>query len=194
MRRFKSSLVDGRTASARIWKLEGHQFVWSFLLKEVLLVIQRPDVAVHTCKRRGKAMKEPPLILACVLLSAAMFIAGCVAGNPGNRQLESLSVSPATASANGSAVQFTAAGYWSSAPITVMPQSANWGACTSDGATTEVTVSANGLASCASGATGTYMVFAWDPDYGGVGPVCNAINACGGGCGRVSATAQLTCP
>ena len=47
-------------------------------------------------------MKKSPLMLVCILL-AAMFIAGCVAGNPGNRQLESLSISPATASANGSA-------------------------------------------------------------------------------------------
>jgi hypothetical protein len=60
--------------------------------------------------------------------------------------------------------------------------------------TSDVMVSTTGLAACASGVKGTYMVFAWDPDYGYTGPVCNVINACGGGCGRVSATAQLTCP
>jgi hypothetical protein len=130
----------------------------------------------------------------CVLPAVAMVIAGCIAGNPANRQLESLSISPATASANGSTVQFTATGYWNTAPTTMTPQIANWGACASGAATDEVTVSTSGLAACASGATGKYMVFAWDPDYGGVGAVCDVITACGAGCGRVSATAQLTCP
>jgi hypothetical protein len=127
------------------------------------------------------------------LLAAAMFVAGCVGGN---RQLESLSISPATTSANGSAVQFTATGHWSTSPTTVTPQSATWGACTvvDPTPTSDVTVSTTGQATCASGATGTYMVFAWDPDYGYTGGSCLAITACGAGCGRVSATAQLTCP
>jgi len=150
-------------------------------------------------------MKGSPLVLVfwvCGLAATAMAIDGCAAGNPGNlgnpgnRQLESLSISPENYTANGSAVQFTATGHWSMTPITVTPQSATWGACTVVEATptNDVTVSTTGMAACASGATGTYTVFAWDPDYGYTGPVCNAITACGGGCGRVSATAQLTCP
>jgi hypothetical protein len=139
-------------------------------------------------------MKKTPLIIMLVFIlpAAAMLIAGCTTGN---RQLNSLSISPAAASANGSAVQFTATGYWSTSPTTVTPQSANWGACTvADPApTSNVTVSMTGQAACASGATGTYMVFAWDPDYGYTGGSCLAITACGAGCGRVSATAQLTC-
>ena len=137
-------------------------------------------------------MKRSPLILLGTLL-AAMFIAGCVGGN---RQLESLSISPAATSANGAAVQFTATGHWSTSPNTVMPQSATWGACTAvdPTPTSDVTVSTTGQATCASGAKGTYMVFAWDPDYGYTGGSCLAITACGAGCGRVSATAQLTCP
>jgi hypothetical protein len=149
------------------------------------------QLPVYNFSRRGCVMKRPLLILACVLL-VVIGIAGCVAGN---RQLESLSVSPASSSANGSAVQFTATGHWSLTPTTVMPQAATWGACTDDGVpTSNVTVSTTGLATCASGATGTYMIFAWDPDYGYTGPECLAITACGGGCGRVSATSQLTCP
>jgi hypothetical protein len=138
-------------------------------------------------------MKRSPLIFVSALAAAAMFIAGCVAGN---RQLESLDISPASSSANGSAVQFTATGHWSTSPATITPQAATWGACTEADSTptNDVTVDTTGLATCASGAKGTYMVFAWDPDYGGVGPVCNVINACGGGCGRISAQAQLTCP
>ncbi len=144
-------------------------------------------------------MKASPLAWAGAIAAAAVFIAGCIAGNPSNRELESLSISPATAAANSSAVQFTATGYWSTVPTTVTPQSANWGAYTEmDSApqspTSDVTVCTTGLVTCASGAQGTYAVFAWDPQYGYTGPVCNVITACGAGCGRVSATAQLTCP
>lgn len=140
-------------------------------------------------------MKMFPLTTGWLLLAAAM-MAGC-AENAGPRQLQSLSISPTTADANGAAVQFTATGHWSRAPITETPMPATWGACT-DGAvagpTTDVTVSSTGLATCGSGAKGTYMVFAWDPDYGGTGPVCNAISGCGPGCGRVAGQVQITCP
>ena len=137
-------------------------------------------------------MKKSPLFMLVFILPAAMLIAGCTTSN---RQLNSLRISPAAASASGSAVQFTATGYWSTSPTTVTPQSANWGACTvvDPTPTSNVTVSTTGQATCASGATGTYMVFAWDPDYGYTGGSCLAITACGAGCGRVSATAQLTC-
>jgi len=136
-------------------------------------------------------MKRSPLYLAC-LLPSVFVIANCGTG-PVNRQLESLSIDPATASANGSAVQFTATGYWNTEPTTVTPQSATWGACTDAGATSDVTVSTTGLAACASGAKGKYTVFAWDYSPG-TGARCNVVNACGGGCGRIAATAQLTCP
>jgi hypothetical protein len=130
--------------------------------------------------------------MAWLLPLAALAMAGCGAGN---RELQSLSVSPATASANGSPVQFTATGYWSASPTTVTPMTANWGACTTDNVpTTDVTVSSAGAATCASGAKGTYDVFAWDPQYGATGAQCNAVTACGPGCGRVAATAQITCP
>lgn len=139
-----------------------------------------------------------PLRLVQVLTAGTLVVAGCgtpASMNPTARELDSLTLSPATAAANGSAVQFTATGHWSQSPATVTPQSANWGACTTSGVpTSEVTVSATGLAACASGATGSYSVFAWDPQYGSAGPVCTAITACGPGCGRVAATAQLTCP
>ncbi len=121
-------------------------------------------------------------------------MAGC---GTGNRELESLSISPATATANGSSVQFTATGHWSASPATEVPMPANWVACTAGatvGLTTDVTVSSKGLATCAKAATGTYNVFAWDPQYGSSGPICNVIDVCGPGCGRVSVSAQLTCP
>ena len=43
---------------------------------------------------------------------------------PSGRQLESITVSPATADAQGQAVQFTATGHWSAAPLTTTPQPA----------------------------------------------------------------------
>lgn len=135
-------------------------------------------------------MSRFPLRLAA--LAAALMMAGC---GYGNRQLQSLSISPATATANGSAVQFTATGYWSQPPTTVTPQTATWGVCTTgEVPTNNVTVSSAGLAMCDRGAKGTYNVFAWDPPYGYMGPECTAITACGSGCGRVSATVQITCP
>ena len=135
--------------------------------------------------------------LRCIgaMAAAVLFIAGCIAGGMGTRVLESLSISPGTVTAGGSSAQFTATGYWSAAPTMETPIAANWGACTTDSVpTSDVTVSTSGQATCSSGAKGTYMVFAWDPQYGYTGPVCTAITACGGGCGRVAATAQLTCP
>jgi hypothetical protein len=137
-------------------------------------------------------MSRLPLALAFTMAATALSLTGCGAGN---RQLDSLSISPASATYNGAAVQFTATGHWSASPVSVTPQQATWGACTSNQApTTDVTVSSTGVAACASGAKGTYEVYAWDPQYGSKGGVCNAVTACGGGCGRVSASVQLTCP
>ncbi len=137
-------------------------------------------------------MSRFPLRLLWLLPAAALAMAGC--GNPA-RELESITISPATATAKGSAVQLTATGHWNQSPTTVTPEAATWGACTAENSpTTEVTLSSAGMATCASGAQGTYDVFAWDPQYGYTGPTCNAITACGAGCGRVSATVQLTCP
>ncbi|MGB0066077.1 MAG: hypothetical protein WBP85_16665 [Terracidiphilus sp.] len=122
-------------------------------------------------------------------LAVVGLAAGCANGD---RQLQSLSISPATATANGSPVQFTATGHWSESPTTVTPQAATWVACTAtDAPTTDATISSAGMATCASGAKGTYEVYAWDPRPG---PACTAIPACGGGCEAIIATAQITCP
>lgn len=139
-------------------------------------------------------MSRFPLRVFSLLAAAALIASGC-GGSGGPRELQSLSVSPAIASANGTPVQFTATGYWSQSPIVVTPQDATWGACTTAGVpTTDVTVSSEGMATCSSTAKGTYNVFAWDPQYGFNGPTCSAITPCGRGCGRVAAIVQLTCP
>ena len=141
----------------------------------------------------GTLMSRFPLKLYLLLAATTFMMGSCTGGGP--RQLQSLSVSPVTASANGTPVQFTATGHWSLSPIAVTPQDATWGACTTANVpTTDVTVSSAGLATCGTAAKGTYNVYAWDPQYGFTGPTCNAISVCGPGCGRVSATVQITCP
>jgi hypothetical protein len=128
--------------------------------------------------------------LAVLLLS--LLPVACGMPSNSSRELQSITISPATAQAQGEAVQFTATGHWSAAPATVTPQSASWGACVDQAPTSAVTVSSTGVAACAKGASGSYTVFAYDPPLG-AGANCNAITACGGGC-TISGTAQLTCP
>ena len=100
-------------------------------------------------------------------------------------QPASITISPATAL--GNSVQFTATGHYNTAPFTIAPLKANWGACQNNAPLTEVTVSSTGLATCAAGASGSVTVFADVPTD------CTAITACGGGC-TIRGTAQLTCP
>jgi hypothetical protein len=106
------------------------------------------------------------------------------------RQPQSITLSPATADAqnypNGQ-VQFIVTAHYNTAPDTITPASATWGACYQNAPSTAVSVSNEGLAQCANGASGRYTIFAFDMTN------CNVITACGGGC-TVVGTAQLTCP
>jgi hypothetical protein len=136
---------------------------------------------------------RPQFFLFLLVLAATITLA---CGTSPRRMLESVSLSPAMADAQnypGGLVQFTATGTYTKAPSPVTPLSATWGACDSSGASTsQVSVSASGQARCASGAVGTYFVWAFD-----VIPLkvtCNVVNACGQGCGQVTGTALLTCP
>lgn len=135
-----------------------------------------------------------PGLFLLVLASAAAITLACGSSSP--HTLQSLSITPASANAQDYAsgqVPFTAAGNYTTQPSPVAPMSATWGACTTDGSGTDaVTVSSSGVAQCASGSVGTYQVWAYD--MSSTGATCNVINACGGGCGRVTGTAQLTCP
>jgi hypothetical protein len=125
------------------------------------------------------------------LLALAAVALSC-GGDP-NRQLQSISLSPASADAQNYAnlqVQFIATGNYNTSPRMVAPMSATWGACYQNASTDAVTVTSQGLAQCASGATGTYEIWAYDLPSG---PNCTALTACGGGC-TVVGSAQLTCP
>jgi hypothetical protein len=132
----------------------------------------------------------PQLFFFLLVLAAAITIA-CGSSTP--RVLESVSLSPLQATADGSPVQFTATGLYNTSPTSVTPFKATWGACAVGGSlTNEVTVSSSGLASCVSGASGTFIVWGYGTSINGA--TCNVENACGGGCGRVTGIAALTCP
>jgi len=131
-------------------------------------------------------------LLLFTLTVAAWFALSCGASSFSGliHPLQSITVSPATADAKDypeGQVQFTATGHYSIAPYSVTPQSATWGACYQNEPTSEVSVTASGLARCATGAEGTYTIFAFDIT------TCNAITACGEGC-TIFGSAQLTCP
>ncbi len=126
-------------------------------------------------------------------LMAAVFALSCGSSTSISgliRQPQSITLNPATADAQdypGVQVQFTATGHYNTAPYTVTPQSATWGACYQNAPTMTVSATNGGLAQCANGASGTYTIIAFDTT------TCNVISACGKGC-TVVGTAQLTCP
>ncbi len=133
---------------------------------------------------------SPSLVL--LIFLAAMLIA---CGSAAPRSLQTVSISPATADARDFAngeVQFSATGYYNKSPMQVAPLHATWGACYQNQPTNEVSMAPTGVAQCSPSASGTYLVWAFVPD--GANMTCTAANACGGGCGRVTGTALLTCP
>ncbi len=131
-------------------------------------------------------------LFSLALLLAASLALSCGASSNPNSQLQSITITPLTASAlapNGQ-VQFTATGHYNTPPYTVTPQPAFWGACYQSAPTTAVSVTSSGLAACVTpdDPTVEYSVFAFDS----TNPGCNLTNACGGGC-TIAGTAQLIC-
>jgi hypothetical protein len=129
-----------------------------------------------------------------LLLLAAVITLSCGTSSSSTRSIQSVSISPATATAQpGEQVQFTATGIFDAPPSPVTPVTATWGSCYQNAPTTAVTVSSNGIAQCASGASGTYTVWADVVQQGQ--RACPAYaTACGGAGCVVTGTAQLTCP
>jgi hypothetical protein len=140
-----------------------------------------------------------PCFLFMLLLAAAITLAcgsptttACSAtpSSTNSSTPQSVSVCPASADAQnypGGQVQFVAVADFLTTPSPALPTQVVWGACQQSGATTGVTVSSTGVAHCASGASGTYTVWA------SAGPVlCLTV----GPCGECAPTgrAQLTCP
>jgi hypothetical protein len=128
------------------------------------------------------------------LAGAGAAILSC--GSSSQHQLQSISLSPASADAKQYAdgqVQFVVTGYYNTAPLTVAPIPAKWGACFQSSSTTDISINSTGVAQCGTGAVGTYVIWANDPLPDSGVYSCPATNACGQGC-VLSATAQLTCP
>jgi hypothetical protein len=128
------------------------------------------------------------LLSLALVLTASLALSCGANSTPG--QLQSITISPATATAGlpGQTVQFTATGHYSAAPYAVTPQPATWGACFQNAPTTAVSVTSAGVAQCESpgGPIVAYSIFAFDQTN------CNLLTACGGGC-TVVGTAQLSC-
>jgi hypothetical protein len=128
-------------------------------------------------------------LISLALVLAASLALSCGSNSPPG-QLQSITISPATATAGlpGQTVQFTATGHYSAAPYVVAPQPATWGACYQNAPTAAVTVTSAGAAQCvdAGGPTVEYSIFAFDQTN------CNLLTACGGGC-TIVGTAQLSC-
>jgi hypothetical protein len=140
--------------------------------------------------------KYGPSVFFLAILAIAITLA-CGSSAP-PRVLQSVSVSPLTADAQGGPVQFTATGYFNDQPPSAKLSAANWGACYQNQQTSAVSVDTDGLAHCASGAVGTYTVWAWaESSAGSCGGNNGGVpaNPCGGAsqC-QPTGTAQLTCP
>lgn len=130
------------------------------------------------------ALSLPALFLVSAL------VLSCGTGLRGSGQLQTITLSPATADAGsyaGGMVPFVATGVYVHPTHAVTPQPAMWGVCQQGAPTTDVSVTKAGVAQCVSGASGAYTVFAYQMTN------CTALLACGGGC-TVVGTAQLSCP
>jgi hypothetical protein len=134
-----------------------------------------------------------------VFLLAILAIAITLACGSSPRILQSVSLNPPTADAQGNPIQFTATGYFNEQPATSKLPEASWGVCYQNQRTTAVSVSAEGAAQCAAGAVGTYTVWAVAQRGGdscgpaGAVPFNPCPDAGTWGC-QVVGTAQLTCP
>jgi hypothetical protein len=140
------------------------------------------------------------LLLCCFALAGVgALVLSCGSGS--QHQLENISMAPVFADAQqypGGQVPFVVTGYYNTAPMTVTPIPAKYGACSHPPppvlptSTTEVSVSTSGVAQCGVGANGFYLIWANAPLPNGTYS-CPSDNGCGTGC-VLAATAQLTCP
>jgi len=107
-----------------------------------------------------------------------------------NGEPQSVTLCPAVADAKDypdGEVPFVAIGAFATSPSPALLPFATWGVCQQNAPTTGITVNSAGVAQCASGASGTYTVWATG------GPnTCLVVSACGA-CGPTG-TAQLRCP
>jgi hypothetical protein len=136
----------------------------------------------------------PQLFFLLLILAAAMTLAcGSSSHIP-----QSVTVSPATADAknfpNGQ-VPFMATAFYNIKPSPVSNVAATWSVCgggNTTGPENPVTISSTGVAQCV--VSGTYTIYAFVPDPSFRGVCGGGSLPCGGSCGGVVGSAQLTCP
>jgi hypothetical protein len=146
-----------------------------------------------------------PFCLSIVSLTLAACVELSCGG--GSRQLQSISVSPASADAQNypqGQVPFVATRHYNSSPASVTPLKANWagiseftvnGMLTYRPVTDAISVNNTGVAHCAAGALGTYAVVAWDLQDPTLKVGCASMTDFGEpGCNAAQAIAQLICP
>lgn len=116
------------------------------------------------------------------VIAILLAVAGC---GSTSRQLQSMAISPATASGQA---QFVATGHYNQAPLNMSPLPVLW-AIYPPGGETGATITQGGLAQCEPAASGTFWVFAWAPADPSIpiGQIETAKQT-------VVGTAFLTCP
>ncbi len=131
------------------------------------------------------------LFFALLILAAIALSCGSSSHIP-----QSVTLTPASATATNGSVQFTATVTYNTMPSPVTNPPATWGACVGNANVNGVSVSTTGLAQCSQGANQSYTIYAFvpDPDFKGVCAGGAEQLPCGGSCGGVVGTAQLTCP
>jgi hypothetical protein len=150
-------------------------------------------------------MSGPRVLLSVMFLGLAAYIVLSCGSSP--HLIQSLAVNPASADGQkypGGKVPFIATGNYSTAPMTVTPQQANWAALSElvfNGMLTfgpvsgDVSIDQTGVAQCTATASGTYAVVAWDIQDPSLKVSCASETDFGEpGCNAVQGTAQLTCP
>jgi len=127
-------------------------------------------------------------------VGALLFLALAALSCGSSRQLQSVSIQPAQATANGSSVQFAAMGSFSKppSPQTLTSKDITWCASLAKGscpgnANPGAIMDQNGSAQCVQGFTGTTYVMA-----GKLGPASMIPD--GGAPFKVYGSATLTCP
>jgi len=140
--------------------------------------------------------KSPALALhtSLFLIFFSLGIAGCGGSMSSSRQLQGLTVSPASADAQafpGGKVQFTATGTFSMAPVTVTSPAVLWSIGSPFGSppvNIPASVDATGLAQC-NGFVGKVIVEATAPSEPEI-PILQMTSMTS----TVSGMAQMTCP
>lgn len=129
-----------------------------------------------------------------LMMTAALVACGSNMGMTSNRQLQSITVTPASGMAsatNNKEVQFTATGHFNMDPMTAMVPQVTWSLASSDpmvmGTPAGVTINSNGMAQCTT-FSGMVTVMATAPMNSGMPISQMGMNQ------NVTGMAQLTCP